>query len=163
MWIQASNLARILFWKKHGPLKIQDGCRYSKWPPSRTWNSWAPYCIHMCKVFAHMDTYVQKPCTYGYKHKNWQDCLCDLGAPELKNHAGPQNFPPFSKMAAMLENGGYFCTNTCFTTEIRVVSQIRWFRYWIPCFYHENFKFRTGMPEYGLLVAVFAQCVRSYA
>jgi len=23
-------------------------------------------CIHMCKVFAHMYPYVQKPCTYGY-------------------------------------------------------------------------------------------------
>jgi len=91
---------------------------------------------------------VQKPFTYGYKHKNWQDY--PLGAPDFKNHAGQQNSPPFSKMAAILENGGYFCTNTCFTTEIRVVNQIRW--YWIPCFYHEKSKFRTGVPEYGLLV-----------
>jgi len=48
---------------------------------------------------------VQKPCTYGYKHKNWQDYL--LGAPDLKNHAGHkifQHFPkrrPFWKMTAI--------------------------------------------------------------
>jgi len=57
MWIQASNLAWILFLhysfeKKRGPLKIQDGCQFSKWLPSRTWNSWAD----KCKNLAHMDT-----------------------------------------------------------------------------------------------------------
>jgi len=70
---------------------------------------------------------VQKPFTYGYKHQNWQDY--PLGAPDLNNPAGQRKFPPFSKMAAILENGGHFCTNTCFTIEIRLVCQIRRFRY----------------------------------
>jgi len=53
----------------------------------------------------------------------WADKCKNLSHKKaLKNHAGQQNFPPFSKMAAILVNGRYFCTNMCFTTAIRVKS-----------------------------------------
>ena len=57
------------------------------------------------KVIVGQISAVQKPFTYGYKHKNWQDY--PLGAPDFKNHAGQQifrHFPkwrPFWKMAAI--------------------------------------------------------------